>query len=167
MIVNVTLTGGKELIANFKSMAPAIHAALLKKVTTLALKLERHVKVDKLNGQVLNRISGALARSIHSKVEQIATAVSGIVFSSGDVKYARIHEYGGTTSPHIIEPKKASVLAFAGAGGMIFAKRVNHPGSKIPERSFLRSSLHDMSTEISLGMKQAIVEAMQKKVNGK
>jgi hypothetical protein len=58
--------------------------------------------------------------------------------------------------PHIIEPKKASVLAFAGGdGGMVFARRVNHPGSKMPERSFMRSSLRDMSTEISLGMKDS------------
>jgi phage gpG-like protein len=168
MIINVTIVGGKELIERFKTMAPAIHAALLKKVTLLALQLEKHVKVDKLNGQVLNRISGALSRSIHNKVEQAGTVVSGIVFSSGDVKYARIHEYGGVTAPHVIEPKKASVLAFAGAGGgMVFAKRVNHPGSKMPERSFLRSSLHDMSTEISLGMKKSIVQAIQTQVHGK
>lgn len=167
MIVNVTVQGDKELIARFERMSPVVNQALYAKVLTLALKLEKLVKTGKLNGQVLNRITGALARSIHNKVDRAAQSVFGRVYSSGDVKYAGIHEYGGKTSPHVIEPKKASVLAFMGkGGGMIFARKVNHPGSKMPERSFLRSSLADMSAEISLGMKTAVVDAIRKQVKG-
>lgn len=165
MLLNVTLVGDRELIARLDRMPGAVQAALRLKVMELALKLENYVKTQKLNGQVLNRITGRLARSIANKVTSSAKEVFARVFSSGDVKYAGIHEFGGTTAPHIIEPKKASVLAFAGAnGGMVFARRVNHPGSKMPERSFLRSSLRDMSTEISLGMKTAVVHAVQKSV---
>ena len=112
------------------------------------------------------RACGWLARSITNKVTYDADSVMARVFSSGDVKYAAIHEFGGTTSPHVIEPKKASALAFVVGGKQVFARRVNHPGSKMPMRSFLRSSLHDMSTEISTGMKQAVVEAIQKDVKG-
>lgn len=167
MELNVTITGDKELIARFKSMPNAVNQALYTKVLSLTLRLENLVKTGKLNGQVLNRITGALARSIHSVTDRSASYVLGRVFSSGDVKYAAIHEYGGHTAPHIIEPKKASVLAFAGkSGDTVFAKRVNHPGSRIPERSYMRSSLRDMSTEISLGMKEAVVLAVQKQVHG-
>lgn len=167
MLVNVTISGDRELIASFKNLPRAINEALYRKIKVLALKLENKVKVGKLNGQVLNRITGALARSIHHDVDRAANTVVGRVFSSGDVKYAGIHEYGGTTAPHIIVPKKASVLAFAGAGGaMVFTRRVNHPGSRMPERSFLRSSLNDMSKEISLGMKEAVVRAVEKEING-
>lgn len=168
MLINITLVGDKELIARLDKVPMAAMAALRVKVMQLALKLENYVKTQKLNGQILNRISGRLARSIANKVTASASEVFARVFSSGDVKYAGIHEFGGTTAPHIIEPKKASVLAFAGAdGGMVFARRVHHPGSKMPERSFLRSSLHDMSTEISLGMKSAVVRSVQKLVEGK
>jgi hypothetical protein len=59
------------------------------------------------------------------------------------------------------------VLAFSVGGEMRFARRVNHPGSKMPERSFMRSSLRDMSTQISLGMKEAVVRAAQKSVGGR
>lgn len=162
MDVTVTVTGDRELITRFKTMPRAINAALYAKVLALSLKLEKKIKVEKLNGQVLNRITGALARSIHSLVDRGADFVIGRVFSSGDVKYAAIHEYGGTTKPHIIVPKKANVLAMANGG---FAMRVNHPGSKMPERSYMRSSLHDMSVEISLGMKTAVVAAIQKQVH--
>lgn len=168
MLMNVTLVGDKELIARLQKMPGAVQAALKIKVTQLALQLENYVKTRKLNGQVLNRISGRLARSIANKVFATANEVIARVFSSGDVKYAGIHEFGGKTSPHIIEPKKASVLAFAGAGGaMVFARRVNHPGSKMPERSYLRSSLREMSTQISMGMKEAVVRAAQKSVEGR
>ena len=167
MLVEISLTGDKALIARLEKMPGAVRQALELKVTVLALKLEKLIKTGKLNGQVLNRISGRLARSINNKVEVTANSVFAKVFSAGDVKYAAIHEYGGQTAPHIIEPKKASVLAFAGAGGMVFAKRVNHPGSKMPQRSFMRSALKDMSVEISTGMKKAVVDAANKSVHGK
>lgn len=167
MLVNVTVVGDTQLIARFKDMPRAVNQALYVKVLALSLKLENMVKTGKLNGQVLNRITGALARSIHSNVDRTAVSVFGRVYSSGDVKYAGIHEYGGQTAPHIIEPKKARALAFMGKGGnQVFARRVNHPGSKMPERSFLRSSLHDMSTGISLGMKEAVVRAIKQEVKG-
>lgn len=166
MIVNVTITGDRQLIGRLRSMPQAVQQALYVKLLALSLKMEALVKTGKLNGQVLNRITGALARSIHSKVDRDVQSVIARVYSSGDVKYAGIHEFGGRTAAHIIEPKKASVLAFSGKNGMVFTKRVNHPGSKMPERSFLRSSLHDMSTEISRGMKEAVVKAVQQQVKG-
>lgn len=160
MIVEVSLTGDKELIAKFDSLPTAVMAALYAKVQELALVLEGHVKTRKLNGQVLNRITGALARSIFNDVQSAPEEVIGRVFSSGDVKYAGIHEYGGTTSPHVIVPKKAKALAFMGKGGVVFAQKVNHPGSVMPERSFLRSSLSDLSIRISLEMKSAVVQSI-------
>lgn len=166
MIVNVTLVGDKAIIARLKEMPSAVNQALYVKVLALSLKLEKYVKTGKLNGQVLNRITGALSRSIFSGVDRRDEAVFGRVYSSGDVKYAAIHEYGGVTAPHVIYPKKASVLAFMKGGQQVFARKVNHPGSRIPERSFLRSGLSDMATEISTEMKQAVVKAIVQKVHG-
>jgi len=167
MIVTITVVGDKELSAKFESMPAAVHAALLQKVSGLVLKLEAYVKTRKLSGQVLNRKKGALIRSIGSKVEQATQAVWGIVFQSSDVPYGGIHEYGGTTSAHIIIPKKASVLAFIGKmGTKAFATKVNHPGSKMPERSYMRSSLREMSAEISMGLKETVVMAAQAATTG-
>jgi len=144
--------------ARLDSMPARVHDALLKKVSELAEKLRTHVVSDKLSGQVLNRRTGALARSIAENVEDAGTSITGKVFSSGDVKYAAIHEYGGVTAAHVIEAKNASVLAFMANGKQVFAKRVNHPGSRIPERSYMRSSLGDMTQEIIDGMTQAVKE---------
>lgn len=88
--------------------------------------------------------------------------------------YARIHEFGGTTRPHIIEPKRANVLAFGGlvagssrAGsqmsGTVFARRVRHPGSKIPARPYMRPALEyaarQMDPFVASAMRRRFKEA--------
>ncbi|MCE9561890.1 MAG: hypothetical protein K8U57_07535 [Planctomycetes bacterium] len=160
-MLSVTLVGDKELVARLEAMPDKLRAALLRKVTYLALRLENKVKTDKLSGQVLNHKSGRLWRSIQHSVASTPTSVTGKVYSAGDVKYAAIHEFGGTTKPHIIEAKSAGSLAFAWNGKQAFFKRVNHPGSKIPERSYLRSSLADMRDEIVAGLEEAASQALQ------
>lgn len=42
--------------------------------------------------------------------------------------YSAALEYG--TKPHVIEPKTAKALHFKSDGQDVFAKRVNHPGTK-------------------------------------
>ena len=51
-MLNVTLTGDRELIARLEAMPGKLHAALLRKVTALTFKLEAKIK-DKLSGKVL------------------------------------------------------------------------------------------------------------------
>ncbi len=48
---------------------------------------------------------------------------------------AVIQEEGGRTSPHVIRPKRSKFLAFESGGETIFARRVQHPGSKIRKRA--------------------------------
>jgi phage gpG-like protein len=169
VIVNVQLVGDKELVARLVEMPMGVRDALIKKSTLLALKLEALVKTGKLNGQVLNRITGALARSITQEVTATDNSVTGRVYSSGDVKYAAIHEYGGV----INHPGGTAYLPGAGEGGKaafvsnLWASSypVELPRTKphqipMPERSFLRSSLSDMASEISLGLKAAVVEGI-------
>jgi phage gpG-like protein len=160
-VLNVTLTGDRQLISKLESLPAALREALAQKVSLLALKLEEKVK-RKLTNDVLNVKTGNLRRSIHNKVDQSSHAVIGRVYSSGDVKYAAIHEFGGQTKAHVIEAINGKALAFTAGGKQVFARRVNHPGSKIPERSFLRSSLDEMRPEIVEGMHEAVMETLRK-----
>jgi len=61
------------------------------------------------------------------------------------VPYGAIQEHGGTTKPHVIVPKRASVLSFGGR----FYKKVNHPGSVIPPRPYLTPALIGSQDKIS------------------
>lgn len=132
--------------------------AVAAKVRELTTNLQAHIVADKLQGQVLQHKSGQLSRSIQQVTEVSGGVATGRVYSSGDVKYAAIHEFGGKTPPHDIFPVKAQALAFMMGGQQVFAKVVHHPGSNIPERSFMRSGLADMADEIVSEIRAAAIE---------
>jgi len=78
------------------------------------------------NIKILQR-SGRLAASI-TQAWDADTAQVGT-----NLVYAAIQNNGGQTKAHTIVPRNGKALHFNG----IFAKKVNHPGSKIPARPFL------------------------------
>lgn len=154
------LVGDAALIKYLETMPTKLRPELRKRVEILSIVLQSHVKQNKLSGQALNRRTGTLSRSIARRVEADASSVQGIVGTNID--YAGIHEFGGKTKPHIIEAKNAAALRFTVGGKTVFAKRVNHPGSKMPERSFLRSSLADLRSRIEgdlEGVMKAVADA--------
>lgn len=174
-MINLTVVGERELVLRLQRMPEVVRTVITAKVAALTLKLEARVK-RKLSGEVLNVRSGALRRSIAQKVEATLAAVVGRVFSSGDVKYARIHELGGKTKPHVIVPKNGKALRFGYAGvigaegaygpSVVFAKKVNHPGSVIPKRSYLASSLKEMAEDILRELKEAAVQGARGALGG-
>ncbi|WP_175948576.1 phage virion morphogenesis protein [Burkholderia pyrrocinia] len=76
--------------------------------------------------KILQR-SGRLASSVMPSFDATSAQVGT------NLIYAAIQNFGGQTKPHTIVPKNAKALHFGG----IFAKKVNHPGSKIPARPFM------------------------------
>lgn len=149
----------RKVMQQLDAMPGKLRDALYKTVYMLALKLQKHIVADKLQGQVLNHRSGNLQRSIQTDVKDDNKGVIGRVFSAGDVKYAAIHEYGGRIPARIIEPKNGEALRFMMNGKAVFAKRVNWPGASMPERSFMRSALRDMRPEIITSLEKAVKEA--------
>jgi len=161
-MLSISLQGDQALIAKIGRMPDSLYRAMKAKLLALALKLQRKIVTEKLSGQVLHKRTGALASSIDHK--WISESKNNLIIAVGSLKsvpYAAIHEFGGTTRPHIIEPVKAEVLAFVAGGKQRFAKIVHHPGSKIPERSYIRSSLEEMKDEIVEGIKEAGVEGIK------
>lgn len=163
MILSVQISGDTELIARLQSMPETVRQALIRKCTVLALLLQKKIVTEKLSGQVLNKVTGALQSSVFQEVTSTATAVHAKVAAGRDVPYAAIHEYGGQTRPHIIEPKNAEALHFYIGGKEVFAKLVNHPGSRFPVRSYMRSSLGEMRIQIVDGLTDAVKEGMNRR----
>ena len=120
------------------------------------------MKNDKLAGAVLNVSSGALQASIVADVSIDGDGVHATVGSTGDVKYAAIQEYGGRTGAHEILPSKAQALAFMVGGSLRFSRKIEHPGSMIPERSYLRSSLDDMNGDITSALAEVAAEVLER-----
>ena len=167
-MANPVFSAGLEfptnLVMNFSNFPSKGEALLKATMLSLAARLQSKIKNEKLQGQVLKYKSGKLSRSIKYNVQGSGRSITATVFSTG-VPYAAIHEYGGRTKPHLIFPKKSwadgGVLAFKMNGKMVFSRYVMHPGSKIPMRSYLRSSLKEMEPEIRSNLLAAIVNELK------
>jgi phage gpG-like protein len=146
--------------AALAGMPERLRDALANKANALAAELEAKIQ-QKLAGTMLNARTGALARSIVTTIEDSTANVSVSIATTGDVKYAGIHEFGGTIPPHEIVPDKAKALAFAIGGKQVFAARVNLPAVTMPERSYLRSSLAEMAGQIAEELTAAVADAMR------
>ncbi len=146
-MLGVSLDGVAALDAALDSYAGDLADALAAKADVLAQALVDKIRNEKLAGEVLQSRSGALAASIAAEISSDPEQIVATISSQG-VEYAAIQEYGGETSAHEILPSKAAALAFVVNGALRFARRVEHPGSVIPERSFLRSSLDEMQDVI-------------------
>lgn len=132
---------------------------LLKISQRWAIKLQGHVKADKLTGQVLHNRTGTLRRSINQKVTRGPTEIKAIVGTN--VSYARPHEFGfqGVVSvrEHVRMQRMAWGLPMKDPHQVTV--RAHPMKMNIPEKSFLRSALADYRDEIVQEMTKAAVEA--------
>jgi phage gpG-like protein len=148
------------VIASFDHMTEDVHDALMKTVTELTRDVADLVR-RKLSGEVLNVVTGNLRRSIFQETQDLGQAVFGRIYGAADVPYGPIHEFGGTTKAHEIVARNAKVLHFIMGGEDVYRRRVSHPGATMPERSFMRSSLNDMRSEIEERLRAAILGAVE------
>jgi len=155
----LTLSLGDAASRALAVLPDRLRDALAEKANAIAAALAVRVQ-QKLAGDVLGARSGALARSIVATITDTPTAISvRIASASADVRYAAIHEYGGTIPPHDIVPDKARALAFVLGGKQAFAERARLPAVTMPERSYMRSSLAEMADVIRDQLAEAAVGA--------
>jgi phage gpG-like protein len=157
-MIKAYVMGHEEVIARLTRLDGELQKVIGDTTKSLALQLLRMVKEEKLSGQVLKNRTGTLRRSINLRVLESGTSTTGEVFTN--LEYARINEYGGVTKPHVIRPRNGKALRFMMGGKAVFAKEVNHPGSKMPERSFLRSALSDMRPTIQRQYEEAVKKVL-------
>jgi phage gpG-like protein len=160
-MLQLTLEGQPELADRLAALPDRLRAALAEKVDALAQDLLAQVVGVNLSGGVLKARSGKLRDSIQMRESQQDGQVGADIFSDGDVPYAAIQEFGGKTAAHEIVPDKARGLAFVMNGKQVFARRVEHPGSQIPARSYLRSALEERHDAIVQDLAQAVIAAAE------
>jgi phage gpG-like protein len=147
-MLQISVEGQQALAERLGVLPDRLRAALAEKVDALAQNLFSQVVGVNLSGGVLNMRSGALRDSIQVALSRQDDRIEAEIFSNGDAPYAAIQEFGGKTAAHEILPDKATVIAFVANGKQLFARRVQHPGSQIPERSYLRSALDEQGENI-------------------
>jgi len=123
---NVTLIGSKEFSRNLHN-SPSLMLSVLNQILreignvfVPALKAETPVKTGKLRDSTVYEIKGSAA-DMRLEVRQNARTANGTFYG---------HMVRMGTRPHPIVPRNAKALAFMIGGNLVFAKRVNHPGTR-------------------------------------
>jgi phage gpG-like protein len=144
-MISLKVIGAKTVIDRFRKAASDSKSEARKLLLDAGALIERSAK-KKVSGPVLNARTGRLRRSIHARAQ--GTGIDAVVTVGSTVEYAAIHEFGGKTPPRTILPRRAKALRFGAGGQTIFARRVNHPGSRIPEKPYMRPSLEESREKI-------------------
>jgi phage gpG-like protein len=152
--MSVRAVGDAAVIAYFGRVPARADAEIGTTVNRLVLKLQNKVKKDKLSGQVLKVRSDGLRGGIDQVFLRTPGAARGIVGTN--LSYAAKHEYGfnGTESvkQHLRTIKKAWGREISPRDVVV---RQHSRSVNMPERSFLRSSLRDMTPEIMADLEAA------------
>lgn len=150
----------QAVMANLRSMGPRIREALRAAMTREAIALTRHTKEEKLSGQVLKNRTGTLRRSINFHVTENAAGVSASVGTNS--KYGHAHEYGFTGAVSVREHLRTVKQAFGRPIDPVSVSVREHlRNMKLPERSFLRSSLRERTPSISEQLRAAVSGAIK------
>jgi phage gpG-like protein len=171
--LRISLTGAEAVKASLDGGKERINQAI-NKAMGKSLNLVYRRVMDNLTGGVLKVDTGRLRQSIQTA----QTENTGTIGTN--VEYAAIHEFGGVTKPHqivargramrFVNPRFIGPVRMTRKGisktarsGIIFAKSVNHPGSVMPARPFMRPALRDSMPEINELFRTGIASALGKK----
>jgi phage gpG-like protein len=149
------LVGGEAAIDRLRALPEAANAGLARAIAELGLALQNNVQQNKLSGQVLRIRSGTLKSSIDFTMQQRARSITATVLTNLD--YAAAQEYGVSGTANV----KASLRLIKEAFGRPIAGETIGVGAysrrmDLPERSFLRSALDDMASDITSGVQDAL-----------
>jgi hypothetical protein len=162
-MMDVQIVGLSELVARLESMDSNVWSRIAIAMDGITDRL-----ADRARSRMAELFAnpGVMQASVATSVDD-GPPVTGTVGAYG-LPYLAAQEFGVVTRPHDIFPVNAQVLAFfapgfvpfkSGAGNdQIFAKAVHHPGSRIPERSYMRSALAMERTDIIRALQQAVDE---------
>jgi hypothetical protein len=164
-VISAYLVGDEQLLQRLRALHDAINAGLARCIAQLGIDLQRNVQQDKLSGQVLKSRTGNLKSSIDYRVDQSARGATADVFTA--LRYAAAQEYGFTGTVSV----GASLRRIRQAFGRPIAEktisvRAYDGRMSLPERSFLRSALEDMTPAIGDAVDAAVTEAVSDWENG-
>lgn len=162
--LRIEVWGDKDLANEFARMARELPRALGRGIAKAASRVLKRAQTTIYAGHAaghLNVGTGYLRQHLGMEVDE--RGLVGYVGVRGNVPYAAIHEFGGRTSAHVIRPRRAKALRwYDGEGNPVFARYVNHPGSVIPARPYLRPAIEHEKENIRADIIGAIEGVLTK-----
>lgn len=169
MEFTVDLVGRNHLSGLFASL-PAIAQLAMREQVEAYLDEGEELAIQYIEERTGPHSTGRWAASVKTRITNEGERIAGIIYFDG-VPYGRIQDRGGQTPPHMIYPRRAKILAFMAASGQkVFARRVSHPGARIPAMNITRDVQRELGARMSRSIKKAIVngirENMRRSANG-
>ncbi|MGO9622366.1 MAG: phage virion morphogenesis protein [Desulfobaccales bacterium] len=155
------IVGDDAVLARLDAIPGSVAAALRQAVLGQAFALVRYVQGQKLSGQVLKNRSSHLRDSIHAEMQESGAQIGATVGTN--VKYAAIHEYGFDGIEAVKAHQRRITQAFGHALKFpVWASvRPFDRHMKMPERSFLRSSLAENAGSIRAAIEAAVAQGVK------
>lgn len=159
-MIEVTVPDEEKLAVSLNLTRAKLLADLKREVKRVATDVSARTKDQKLSGQVLKVQSGRLRRSINYRTDETETGIEALVGTN--VSYGRAHEFGFSGSVTV----KAHLRTVRQAFGrkLRSAKKVevrtHSRNVNLPERSFLRSSLREMRSEIDSRIARVVADSI-------
>jgi hypothetical protein len=154
MEFRATITGAESVSVRLGLIMPAQTIARMRSaVHALGFLLERKVKLEKLNGQILKRRTGTLVRSVHTRFVETATSSTASVGTNSRV--GRIWEITGSRAVTIV-PVNKKALYWPGARHPV--RSVFHPAQA--PRPFLKPALEELRPTIRSTIERAMMQAL-------
>ena len=100
------------------------------------------------------------------KARNLPHIVGSLLMGDSSTPQARILEFGGRTSPHMIYPKKGRLLVFfwPKAGKTMFLRSVKHPGSVFEPRAVLGRGMAKAEPRILKSMVKLVDKAAKRRL---
>ena len=162
-MIEGTVTGQDAAVVRISSISDKVRASLRDSMQRWWYRLQAQVVTSKLSGDPLHRRTAVLVSSINVGGAQTATEFTEtdtemIGRVGTKVRYGAIHENGGTFA--VPEHLRTITQVFGHpVTPRIVAVRAH--SVTFPMRSFLRSTIRDMSTQIREGIKADIAKAVK------
>ncbi len=144
-----------NLRLRLQAMPERVRTALRRAVTVSAIDVQAKVQA-KLAGPVLNERTHHLHDSIHYEIEDDSSSVTATVGTN--VRYARVHEFGGTVD--IPAHLRRLTMVFGHPVETVRDVLVRAHKATFPERSFLRSTLREETPAIQDRLEKAVRQAV-------
>lgn len=161
MSLDVRFVGDQSVIANLRGMGPKVVAAGSASIKRSTLKVLARAK-QKVSGDVLKNRTGTLRRAINFRLEELGGRIIGTVGIK--LRYAAAHEYGFKGTVNVRAHMRMMKVAWGKPvkSPHEIAVRAHTMKMNLPERSFLRSSLRELRSDIVADMQASVAKAVQK-----
>lgn len=149
--LRLQVIGREALVARLEGVDARVIQSVERRLLRIIIALQRYIILNKLEGDPLHHRTGNLIRNIiYTDPTNVGGIISATVGVGNGAPYGKVHEYGGQIN--IREQIRTS------RKGKEFSVRAHI--ANYPERSFLRSSLLENTTDTISQLQEAINEAL-------